>query len=427
MLLKFKLTNEDFTILNPEAISTPVSIDYVKCQFTIASPEWEGVSAIAAVFKNVTYNKVFEVLLDSSNSCYLAFDMFKNGGTIQVKLVGDRYSAGGVRSTTHITKVVEFLVNQDIIVPTRTPSPYSVFIAELDKASAALEAALLDLKSKLENHELDGERGIGVSSVTFNDAGHIIIELDDGTQYTSPYSVRGEEGPEGPQGVQGIQGEQGDPGPKGEPGDISDVTIDGVSVVSDSVAELPTASNIGAGVMSVADKTKLDGIEENAELNVVTGITYSVGTGGSHQQIEYRVPSFTVDEHGNLVPSGYVSDTVDLVPFSVMDIINNAIIKSALKGMFKCTEHTLTTSLTLAKDAISNASYTVNKSGYTPIGVVGWRVIDGSGSGGSYAIPFGVTMTAASSGSATINAGIRAVGAVTNCTLYASILWVKNS
>ena len=95
-------------------------------------------------------------------------------------------------------------------------------------------------------------------------------------------------------------------------------------------------------------------------------------------------------------------------------------------NLFVRTEHALTTNLTIANGNISNSNYTVSKSGYTPVGVVGWRVANGSGSGGSHALPFGMSITSASSGSATINAGIRAVGAVTSCTLYVTVLWIKN-
>lgn len=99
---------------------------------------------------------------------------------------------------------------------------------------------------------------------------------------------------------------------------------------------------------------------------------------------------------------------------------------TAFNDLFVVTEHNLTTSLTVASGNISNATYTATKSGYYPVGVVGWRTINGSGSGGSYAVCFGATMSSGSLGSASINVGIRAVGAVNNCTLRASILWIKD-
>lgn len=99
---------------------------------------------------------------------------------------------------------------------------------------------------------------------------------------------------------------------------------------------------------------------------------------------------------------------------------------SKFNDLFVRTEHELTTNLTIANGNLNNSNYTVSKSGYTPVGIVGWRVANGSGSGGSYALPFGMSITSASSGSATIIAGIRAVGAVTKCTLYATVLWIKD-
>lgn len=50
-------------------------------------------------------------------------------------------------------------------------------------------------------------------------------------------------------------------------GGISDVTINGTSVVTDNVAEIPLASTSANGAMSASDKTKLNGIDANAEEN----------------------------------------------------------------------------------------------------------------------------------------------------------------
>ena len=104
-------------------------------------------------------------------------------------------------------------------------------------------------------------------------------------------------------------------------------------------------------------------------------------------------------------------------------------IQSRLDNMeLEVTEHALTTALSVSSGSSSNANYTAEKSGYYPLGVVGWRVANGSGSGGSYALPFGIRVASASDGSASVNVGIRAVaGAVSNCTLYVSILWQRRS
>lgn len=96
------------------------------------------------------------------------------------------------------------------------------------------------------------------------------------------------------------------------------------------------------------------------------------------------------------------------------------------KNLFVRTEHTLTTNLTITSGNNNTSDYTVSKSGYTPVGIVGWRVVNGDGSGCSYAIPFRMYIASASSGSATIHAGIRAFSTVNSCTLYATVLWIKN-
>lgn len=99
---------------------------------------------------------------------------------------------------------------------------------------------------------------------------------------------------------------------------------------------------------------------------------------------------------------------------------------AALKTNIVSFEHTLTTSLSCNSGAQSTNTYTVTKSGYYPLGVVGWYCANGSGSGGSYCLLHALRITSASSGSATLSVGVRAVGGnVTNCTFHAYILWRK--
>lgn len=139
-----------------------------------------------------------------------------------------------------------------------------------------------------------------------------------------------------------------------------------------------------------------------------TNVGVGVGIGGSgnnHGLYSYKSQSWII--HQNASGNTYLKGI-------------------AFNNLFVVTEHDLTTSLTVSNGSTSNATYTVTKTGYTPVGVVGWRTINGSGSGGSYAVCFGATMSSASSGSASINVGIRAVGAVNNCTLRASVLWIKD-
>lgn len=93
---------------------------------------------------------------------------------------------------------------------------------------------------------------------------------------------------------------------------------------------------------------------------------------------------------------------------------------------FVMQEHTVSTSVTVNSGASANLNYTVSKSGYYPLGIVGWRLANGNGSGGSYGLPFGLRLTSASNGSAGVYIGLRAAdGKVNSCTLYVTILWRK--
>ena len=139
-----------------------------------------------------------------------------------------------------------------------------------------------------------------------------------------------------------------------------------------------------------------------------TGVSVGVGVGGggvNHGLYSYKSGGWIIHQNSSGVT--YIKET-------------------AFNNLFVSTEHTLTSNLTITNGNTSNSTYTVTKSGYTPVGVVGWRTINGSGSGGSYAVCFGATLSSASSGSGTVNIGIRAIGAVTKCTLLATVLWIKN-
>ena len=93
---------------------------------------------------------------------------------------------------------------------------------------------------------------------------------------------------------------------------------------------------------------------------------------------------------------------------------------------FEATEHKIVSSLSVNSGATTSGSGTATKSGWYPLGVVGHRCANGSGSGGSYALPHALYVSSASSGSATVSYGIRAVGGnVSTCELYATILWTK--
>ena len=96
-----------------------------------------------------------------------------------------------------------------------------------------------------------------------------------------------------------------------------------------------------------------------------------------------------------------------------------------LQNIILAQKHTLTTTLTASSGTTVYGTYTVSKSGFYPVGVVGWEVANGSGSGGSGAVPTNLSITNQSEGSADIHLGVRAAGAnVNNCTFSVTVLWL---
>ena len=96
-----------------------------------------------------------------------------------------------------------------------------------------------------------------------------------------------------------------------------------------------------------------------------------------------------------------------------------------LQNIIIAEKHTLTTTLTASNGNTVYGTYTVSKSGFYPVGVVGWEVANGSGSGGSGAVPTNLSITNQSEGSADIHLGVRAAGTnVNNCTFSVTVLWL---
>lgn len=90
------------------------------------------------------------------------------------------------------------------------------------------------------------------------------------------------------------------------------------------------------------------------------------------------------------------------------------------------TEHTMTAPVNVLSGDYTTYLSDASKSGYYPLGIVGWRLENGSGSGSSYGFPYRLRLSSVSTGSATISAAFRAIGGnVNNCTLYVTILWRK--
>lgn len=195
MLLRFKLDKDGFRFTNPADLITARSIDYIKCKFEIDDDgAWESADAIIAVFKSPTYNKHAEILLDSFGCCYIDPEVYKHGGTIQVKLIGDRYLNEEVISSTTVTSVLEFTINENIILPVTTPSIYSIMIADLEHSKEAVDQLIAEVAYKLAH---DGFKGVGIQHISFNLDGTLTITLTDGTSFNSIYSLKGEKGDPG--------------------------------------------------------------------------------------------------------------------------------------------------------------------------------------------------------------------------------------
>ena len=244
MLIRFRIDESGFRCVDAPVLANATEIDYIKCHFEFKSEAWKNVQAVLAIFKSATYNKTSEILLDSNGDCYIDPEVYKRGGTIQCKVFGDKYHSDSVNSSSSITEVVEFYINENLTLPTPIPSKYDAFLAEYLRAREVLENVITEVETKLENGEFDGDPGIGISSVVYNSDGTLTITLSDGSSFVSGYSMKGEQGADGvgistvtfgqdgtvtvtlsngttftsEYSFKGEQGVQGDPGADGEDG-----------------------------------------------------------------------------------------------------------------------------------------------------------------------------------------------------------------
>ncbi len=201
MVLNFLLDSKDFKCTNPTDATSAVSVNYIRCHFDIKAPEWKSVKAIVAVFKSARFNITKEIVLDSNNSCFIDPAVFEHGGLIQVKLVGDKYVEDEIISTTHITRITEFTLREDIVVPTPTPTKYEAALAEVEYARDTTRAFIEDVQTRIANGEFDGEDGVGIEQISFNSDGTINVLFTDGTTKISEYSFKGPKGDKGDPGV----------------------------------------------------------------------------------------------------------------------------------------------------------------------------------------------------------------------------------
>lgn len=88
---------------------------------------------------------------------------------------------------------------------------------------------------------------------------------------TGATGPQGPQGPAGPQGPQGLKGEPGEPGAPGSDAPATDVRINGTSITTDGVADIPAAvQNSGAyGVVKMAGNSSGLRINSNGEIAIV--------------------------------------------------------------------------------------------------------------------------------------------------------------
>lgn len=89
-----------------------------------------------------------------------------------------------------------------------------------------------------------------------------------------PKGDTGEQGPQGIQGETGPQGPQGQVGPQGPQGDDYVLTAaDKTEIAQQATTLIGDATTTAHGLMSAADKSKLAGIEDGAQVNIIEHIT----------------------------------------------------------------------------------------------------------------------------------------------------------
>lgn len=263
MLIRFELTKDGLSCLDATDVKPVTSIDYIKCKFTIKDNAWEGVQAIVAVFKSATYNKVSRALLDSDGCCYIDPSVFKHGGTILVKLYGDKYDLNRVHSTAYVVANTSFELSDHVVIPVDAPTQWDVFLQEYAEAKSSLDDAITDFNRMILEGDFKGDPGVGIDNIVFNNNYTMTINLTDGEAFDSPFSLRGPAGPTGPEGPQGPQGPPGADGISGAY-HLKDGE-NGGSLRSTTAIEEGSNYMLGVGATAVGYNTKASGNYSHAE------------------------------------------------------------------------------------------------------------------------------------------------------------------
>lgn len=129
-----------------------------------------------------------------------------------------------------------------------------------------------------------GDPGEGIVDVEYNADGTITVTLDDGSSYTSEYSMRGERGETGATGSRGetgATGERGDTGERGATGDRGETGPQGIQGETGATGTTFTPAVSSAGVISWTN----DGGKPNPQpVDIVDAVLDALPTwtGGSY-------------------------------------------------------------------------------------------------------------------------------------------------
>ena len=87
-ILKFRVRGQALTLINPNVNLTPVTdtVNQYLCQFEF-NEDWDDLNKVV-VFKNVSYNIAKEVYLNTTNECYIPWEVLSNSGEIFLEVIG---------------------------------------------------------------------------------------------------------------------------------------------------------------------------------------------------------------------------------------------------------------------------------------------------------------------------------------------------
>ncbi len=274
MIIKFALDHQKIERLDTEFVVAD-SQNYLYAEFQLLSDDWQP--PITALFDS------YAVILDSSNSCLVPWEVLKKTTFKVSAFCGDLHTAAAA----------VIFVNPSGYVSGETPEPPSpdVYTQILDIASSAKNIAE-SVRADADAGAFDGEPGpkgdmgdtgpqglkgdTGESGATYtpsvDEDGLLSWANDKGLENPEPVNIRGPQGPKGDAGdtgPQGPKGDTGDTGPQGPAGEIAVLSFADVIVPAtswendDTYSEYPyrasilldnvTAEHFATVVFSVAD------------------------------------------------------------------------------------------------------------------------------------------------------------------------------